>query len=140
MLMNSMQDKVKQFHDTYGLDDPSAPTIPPAEVRDLRMRLILEETDELKEAGESGDLPHAIKELCDLLYVVLGTANAYGIDIEPFFAEVHRSNMTKVWPDGNIHKNQYGKVLKPPTYVPADISGVLALVNGPAFAKSPEAA
>ena len=54
--MNLMQDKVKLFHDTYGLDDPSAPTIPPAEVRALRMRLILEEADELKEAGESGRL------------------------------------------------------------------------------------
>jgi predicted HAD superfamily Cof-like phosphohydrolase len=138
--MNLMQDKVKLFHDTYGLDDPSAPTIPPPDVRDLRMRLILEEANELKEAGESGNLPHAIKELCDLLYVVLGTANAYGIDVEPFFAEVHLSNMTKVWPDGKIHKDQYGKVLKPPAYVPADIPSVLALMDGSAFTKSPEAA
>ena len=138
--MNSMQDKVKLFHDTYGLDDPFAPRIPPADVRELRMRLILEEANELKEAGESGNLAHAIKELCDLLYVVLGTANAYGIDVEPFFAEVHGSNMTKVWPDGRIHKDQYGKVLKPPTYVPADIPSILALVDGTVFAKTPEAA
>ena len=138
--MNSMQEKVKIFHDTYGLDDPSAPSIPPARVRDLRMRLIEEESNELKEAGESGNLPHAIKELCDLLYVVLGTANAFGVDIEPFFAEVHRSNMTKVWPDGKIHKDQHGKVLKPPTFVAADIPSVLALVDGSAFARSAEAA
>ena len=138
--MNSMQDKVKQFHDTYGLNDPSEPSIPPAEIHDLRLRLILEEANELKEAGESGNLPHAIKELCDLLYVVLGTANAYGIDIEPFFAEVHRSNMTKVWPDGTIRKNQFGKVLKPPTYIPANMAGVLAAMNGSAFECSPEAA
>ena len=140
MHMNSMQEKVKIFHDTYGLDDPSAPSIPPARVRDLRMRLIEEESNELKEAGESGNLPHAIKELCDLLYVVLGTANAFGVDIEPFFAEVHRSNMTKVWPDGKIHKDQHGKVLKPPTFVAADIPSVLARVDGSAFARSAEAA
>ena len=138
--MNSMQAMVKEFHDHYGLDDPSAPAIPPAAVLDLRARLILEEANELKEAGELGNLPHAIKELCDLLYVVLGTANAYGIDVEPFFAEVHRSNMTKVWPEGKFKKDQFGKVLKPPAYVPADIAGVLAALGGSAFAASPEAA
>src|ERR1700737_4460306 len=138
--MNQMQDDVKRFHDTYGLDAPAAPSIPPVEVQKLRMRLILEEAAELKEASEAGDLPHAIKELCDLLYVVLGAANAYGIDIEPFFAEVHRSNMTKLWPDGAIHKDTDGKVLKPDTYSPADIAGVLRAPRAHAAAKSSEAA
>jgi predicted HAD superfamily Cof-like phosphohydrolase len=140
MGMNQMQDKVKRFHDTYGLDDPAGPTMPPVEVQNLRVRLILEEAYEFREAGEGCDLPHAIKELCDLLYVVLGTANAYGIDIEPFFAEVHRSNMTKVWPDGAVHKDANGKVIKPHTYSPADIAGVLASLGGHAAVKSPESA
>jgi predicted HAD superfamily Cof-like phosphohydrolase len=140
MRMNEMQDKVKRFHDTYGLDDPAEPAIPPVEVQNLRMRLILEEAAEFRDAGEAGDLPHAIKELCDLLYVVLGTANAYGIDIEPFFAEVHRSNMTKLWPDGTIHKDTNGKVLKPDTYSPADIAGVLSTLGAYAAVKSPGAA
>src|SRR5438105_7080967 len=128
--MNSMQALVKQFHDHYGLDDPPTPAIPPAAVLSLRARLIQEEADELKDAAESGNLAHAIKELCDLLYVVLGAANAYGVDIEPFFAEVHRSNMTKLWPDGKIHKDAFGKVLKPPSYVPADIARILTAAGG----------
>ncbi len=124
--MNSMQAKVKQFHDRYDLNDPAAPQIPPAEIRALRMRLILEEAREFDEASANGNLLDAIKELSDLLYVVLGAANAYGVDIEPFFNEVHRSNMTKIWPDGSIHKDSQGKVLKPSTYLPADIEAVLA--------------
>src|SRR2546429_6004229 len=32
----------------------------------------------------------------DLLYVVYGTAVSYGIDMNPVFREVHRSNMSKV--------------------------------------------
>lgn len=89
------------------------------------MHLIDEEALEFREASEAGDLPGAIKELCDLLYVVLGAANAYGVDIEPFFDEVHRSNMTKLWPGGEVRKNAIGKVVKPPTYSPADIRRIL---------------
>lgn len=123
--MNPMQAKVKAFHEKFGGADPASPQIPSADVQPLRLKLIREETREFREASAAGDLPAAIKELCDLLYVVLGKANAYGVDIEPFFDEVHRSNMTKLWPDGSIHKNSDGKVLKPETYSPANIERIL---------------
>jgi predicted HAD superfamily Cof-like phosphohydrolase len=125
MRMNSMQAKVKEFHAMYRLSDPLQPQIPDAETQRLRMKLIFEEAHEFQQASVQGDLPAAIKELSDLLYVVLGAANAYGVDIEPFFDEVHRSNMTKLWPDGTVHKDAYGKVLKPPTYSPANIERIL---------------
>ncbi|MEP7200311.1 MAG: hypothetical protein ABI874_10860 [Chloroflexota bacterium] len=121
-----MQAQVKEFHDTFQLNDPTHPTIPDTHVQALRMKLIHEEAREFEQASAAGDLPAAIKELCDLLYVVLGAANAYGVAIEPFFAEVHRSNMTKAWLDGTIHKDAHGKVLKPDSYSPADISRILA--------------
>ena len=129
--MNSMQAKVKEFHAHYSLPDPTSPSIPPAEVLSLRMRLIHEELGEFEQASAAGDMLAAIKELSDLLYVVLGAANAYGVDIEPFFDEVHRSNMTKTWPDGSIHKDAQGKVLKPPTYSPAQLEEILAAQQRP---------
>jgi predicted HAD superfamily Cof-like phosphohydrolase len=129
--MNSMQAKVKEFHAHYSLPDPSTPSIPPAEIVSLRMRLISEEMEEFEEATAAGDMLAAIKELSDLLYVVLGAANAYGVDIEPFFDEVHRSNMTKTWPDGSIHKDEQGKVLKPPTYSPARLDEILTAQQSP---------
>jgi predicted HAD superfamily Cof-like phosphohydrolase len=61
----------------------------------------------------------------DSLYVIIGTAVSYGIDIERVFDEVHRSNMTKVWPDGTVHYDEHGKVLKPLTYSRADITEAL---------------
>lgn len=123
--MNPMQLKVKEFHVRYDLNDPPQPQIPLPEVQALRMRLIQEEAREFEEASRLGNLAAALKELSDLLYVVLGAANAYGVDIEPFFDEVHRSNMTKIWPDGAIHKDGQGKVLKPASYDPADVEAVL---------------
>ena len=126
--MNPMQVQVKAFHDTFGLNDVSSPQIPSAAVQRLRMRLIYEEAQEFAQASAAGDLPHAIKELADLFYVVLGAANAYGVDIEPFFDEVHRSNMTKHWPDGEVRRDADGKILKPPTYSPANIERILEAV------------
>jgi predicted HAD superfamily Cof-like phosphohydrolase len=62
------------------------------------------------------------KELADLLYVVYGTAVAYGMMMEPVFREVHRSNLSKV----GGHKRADGKWVKPPTYSPAQIEPLLA--------------
>lgn len=59
--------------------------------------------------------------IADLLYVVLYTANVYGIDVEPVFQEVQRSNMTKV--GGTIRED--GKLIKPDTYEPANIVPII---------------
>jgi len=60
------------------------------------------------------------------LVVTYGAANALGIQVEPVWDEIQRSNLSKVWPDGAIHKREDGKVIKPSTYSPAAIDGVLA--------------
>jgi len=62
------------------------------------------------------------KELADLLYVVYGTAVSYGLDMDPVFREVHRSNLSKV----GGYKREDGKWVKPPTYSPADVKPLLA--------------
>ncbi len=64
------------------------------------------------------------KELADLLYVVYGTADLLDIPLEAVFAEVHRSNMTKVV-DGQVIRREDGKILKPDTYREADVHGAL---------------
>jgi len=66
--------------------------------------------------------------LTDLLYVLLGTFISHGLQdaAEDLFAEVHRSNMTKLGPDGKVIYREDGKVLKPPTFEPPDLRRVLA--------------
>lgn len=73
--------------------------------------------EQLKECAE-----HLAKELADLLYVVYGTADKLGIPLPEVFSVVHQSNMSKVWDDGEVHYNSVGKVMKPPTYSPPDLS------------------
>jgi len=119
--MHDSQAMVEAFHRMFDIVTNSVPTAVGPDTRQLRIRLIQEEFDELREALESDDLPAVAKELADLLYVVYGTAVSYGIDMDPVFREVHRSNMSKV----GGHKREDGKWVKPPTYSPALIGPIL---------------
>lgn len=123
--MNKQQQQVEEFMRTFGQNVPSGFT--PLEYPGLlRASLIMEEAGEFEEALATDDWIGAIDAICDILYVTYGAASAMGIDIEPFFDEVHRSNMSKV--DSKTGQPIYrddGKVLKPDTYSPADLKKVL---------------
>lgn len=60
-----------------------------------RAQLMLEELGELCDALMTRHEVLMADALADLLYVVYGTAVAYGIPIDEVFNEVHASNMTK---------------------------------------------
>lgn len=92
---------------------------------ELRLKLIREEVDELESALEKKDWIEVIDALCDLLYVTYGAASSLGVDIEPFFEEVHRSNMSKLGLDGKPVKREDGKVIKGENYSPPDLAAVM---------------
>lgn len=119
--MNDAQQMVLEFHRQFDIQVASSPTVPDDETQTLRVRLIQEEFDELQEALKNKKLSSIAKELADLLYVVYGTAVSCGIDMEPVFKEVQRSNMSKI----GGHKREDGKWVKPPTYSPANIEPII---------------
>jgi predicted HAD superfamily Cof-like phosphohydrolase len=63
--------------------------------------------------------------LADIDYVVEGSRLAFGIDGLPVAAEVHRSNMAKLGPDGKPIVREDGKRLKPEGWTPPDIENEL---------------
>jgi len=119
--MTEEQSMVEDFHRKFEIFIQAAPAELNEETKRLRVRLIQEEFDELKESMAAGDLAAVAKEMADLLYVVYGTAVSYGIDMEPVFEEVHRSNLSKV----GGYKREDGKWVKPATYSPACIDPIL---------------
>ena len=119
--MTDEQSMVKEFHRKFDILVHARPTIPNWSTKELRLRLIQEEIDELKEALAQENLVAVAKEMADLLYVVYGTAVSYGIDMEPVFQEVHRSNLSKV----GGYKRADGKWVKPLTYSPASLEPIL---------------
>ena len=120
--MTDEQRMVAEFHRRFGIAIGTIPAAPDEATRSLRVNLIKEEFDELQEALAQQDLSAIAKELADLLYVVYGTAVSCGIDLEPVFQEVHRSNLSKV----GGSRREDGKWIKPPTYSPACVQPILA--------------
>ena len=125
--MSDEQRMVTEFHRTFDIVIGPSPSIPDAATCALRVNLIQEEFDELREALAQRDVEAVAKELADLLYVVYGTAVSCGLDMAPVFMEVHRSNMSK----GGGHKRADGKWIKPPSYSPAHLRPILAAQGMP---------
>ncbi|GAP63704.1 hypothetical protein ARMA_2127 [Ardenticatena maritima] len=117
---------VREFHERFGVEIADAPTLPPPHLRELRLRLIQEEMEELCEAARQEDLPAIARELADLLYVCYGMALVYGLPIHEVFAEIHASNMSKLGPDGEPIRREDGKVLKGPNFRPPNVAALLA--------------
>lgn len=116
--MHAVQRDVDDFHRALDIPTGDSPAIRRPE---LRAALIEEEARETVEAIRAGDLIEAIDGMCDLLCVVYGTAVEFGVDLAPFWDEVHRTNMAKQ--GGPVRED--GKRLKPPGWKPPDIARIL---------------
>jgi predicted HAD superfamily Cof-like phosphohydrolase len=175
-------DLMHQYHQQV----KTAPEMPDEATRLLRARLVFEEALEFVRAcgctvaldGDSSvldrisvqpdpavapDLVEYVDGCVDQLVVTYGALNAAGVQVQPAWDEVQRSNMSKAWPHCNlcdvvlelgeggqlvhpasapahaeswspvlrIHKREDGKVVKSPTYSPANIRHVIASQQRP---------
>lgn len=146
--------QVAQFHQTFGAPILAQPTIPAIERCNLRVSLLEEELDELKEAIAANDLVEIADALCDLQYVLSGAVLEFGMGDKfvELFNEVQRSNMSKACSsleeaeytvkfyqdkDGTeaeikeengvwkVYRTADNKVLKSINYSPADLISIL---------------
>jgi predicted HAD superfamily Cof-like phosphohydrolase len=116
---------VGDFMEAFGQKVELDPTWPDFSTRELRLELIQEELDELAQAVDDRDMIQIADALTDLLYVVYGAGHSFGIDLDECFAEVHRSNMSKLGPNGKPIHREDGKVMKGPGYFEPDLEGIL---------------
>ena len=109
-------DDVKTFMKIYRQEVKTKSSFPNKKIVRLRYDLIKEELDELSLAIKEKDIIEVADALTDLLYVVYGAGHAFGIDLDKCFAEVQRSNLSKLAIDGKPIYNENGKVMKGPNY------------------------
>ena len=93
-------DKVVDFNKTFGVTVHETPQMDiytkDPKLVDLRLKLIVEEVEELQDAIKNHDMKETIDALSDILYVVYGAGASFGIDLDRTFDMVHKSNMSKV--------------------------------------------
>ena len=109
-------EKVRTFMKTYGQEVKDKSEFPDDKILNLRVDLIEEELIELKEAIKNKDLVEVADALTDILYVTYGAGHSFGINLDECFAEVQRSNMSKLDENGKPIYNENGKVMKGPNY------------------------
>lgn len=144
---------VEEFHKTFGAPVLETPQIPSKERCDLRINLMQEELNEIKEAIENNDFVEISDGLCDLMYVLVGSILEFGMGekFNQIFNEVHRSNMSKACSsqqeaietllhykqkdgtegyykevDGKwlVYRSSDDKILKSINYSPADLKNI----------------
>lgn len=126
--MKDQLEMLLQFNKTYDVLTNDAPLgYIGSDMAYLRYSLISEELEEYYAAALAGDLHSVSKELADLLYVVLGSIVAHGLQchIEQIFSEVHRSNMSKLTSLGQVLRRADGKILKSSCYTSPDLVSIL---------------
>jgi len=147
-------EKVSEFHKTFKAPILETPQIPSKERCELRISLLQEELNELKEAIENNDLVEVADAFTDLQYVLSGAILEFGLSdkFNKLFDEVQRSNMSKACKteqeaietllhykkkDGTegtykmingkwvVYRNGDSKVLKSINYSPVNLSDII---------------
>lgn len=119
---------VETFHDAFNIPNHYEPTAQLSEADiTLRYNLMKEENEEYLEAAKNGDIVEIADALGDQLYILCGTILKHGLQdkIAEVFAEIQRSNMSKLDADGKPIYREDGKVLKSELYFKPDIQAVL---------------
>ena len=115
-------EKVGLFMKTFGQEVKNKPGLSSDKINNLRISLINEELEELKQAMKNKDLKETVDALTDILYVTYGAGHAFGVNLDKCFDEVQKSNMSKLGEDGKPIYNEVGKVMKGPSYFKPDLS------------------
>ena len=118
-------EKVGLFMKTFGQEVKTKSSLSTNKINELRINLINEELEELKEAIKNNDLKETVDALTDILYVTYGAGHAFGVNLDECFDEVQKSNMSKLGEDGKPIYNEAGKVMKGPNYFKPDLSKFL---------------
>lgn len=140
-------ERVREFMEKFGHPVYDEPTLIEDQLWEaMRLELIREEFCELLDAlgyedaansiraiylnpdedySEKRDIVAAADALGDLDYVLNGAALGMGVPLPEVTKEIHRSNMTKLGPDGKPIYREDGKILKGPGYEKPNLEKVL---------------
>ena len=118
-------EKVGLFMKTFNQEVKTKSAFSSGKINSLRISLISEELEELKQAMLDNNIVEVADALTDILYVTYGAGHAFGINLDKCFNEVQESNMSKLDTSDKPIFNEHGKVMKGPNYFKPDLSKFL---------------
>ena len=121
--MNPIIASLLEFNQAFDIPKLEKPDLSSKELIELRIKLLEEEVAEYAEAARGGDLVEVLDALADIAYILAGTVINHGMQhiFDDAFSEVHRSNMAKLV-DGKVLRRADGKVMKPESWQPPNLS------------------
>lgn len=128
-------DDVKAFMLSCDQSVRSEPTVVSDQERWERFSMLTEEFSEHKKAlkdlkraveyhsksGTKDAMTELADSLVDMVYIIIGTAHAYGFDFDKLWRLVHENNISKIDPETGLVLKVNGKVQKPEGFVPVDL-------------------
>ena len=75
---------------------------------------------------EARIIEEQVDALVDIDYYNGNAAAKVAHNMDAVFDVVHNANMAKRFPDGTFHKNQEGKIIKPPGWKEGDVAAVVS--------------
>ena len=120
--------KVKEFQTAFGQPVASELTDLSLDRIKLRSKILQEEVAELNEALLDDNYVEVADAITDCIYILLGTAIEVGItgeQLEQCFAEVHRSNMSKLDDNGKPVLRADGKITKGANYSAPNLKPII---------------
>lgn len=121
--MQDTLDQVREFHASFGHPIRNTPYLLDDKLNNLRVSLLSEEVQELRDALAGHNKKEVLDALLDIQYVLDGAFLALGFwrAKHDAFAAVHKSNMSKLGQDGKPIVREDGKILKGPNYAPVQL-------------------
>lgn len=101
------------------------------EYRNRAMDLLTEEVEEMKHAIDSMNQVEMLDAAADIIFVLAGLIEKAGLGeyMDAAMVEVLKSNNTKISPNGEVVRDENGKIGKPSSYRPPNIREAMRLVD-----------
>lgn len=118
-------EEVEEFYDALLADRNIDPYGAISHIK-FGFKMINKGIEQLEATDFDVNLVEVADALTDINYVNEGAGVAFGIDLDRCFAEVQRSNMSKLDENGQPIRREDGKIMKSSLYTPPNLVKVLA--------------
>lgn len=116
-------DDVKAWHKKFEVPTPSYPVVEPEWQE--RWKVTVEELREFEDAMFARDKVKSLDAIVDGVFVLIGTAVRFGWNFDEAWTRLLESNYSKLGPNGEVIRNEWGKIMKGSNFIPLKLDDLV---------------